>query len=100
MCPQSVLKEKHVYRLLNKSQFDLNRLIGRLRSTSYALTPAKGYQQMIADITALYNQHHVEGQAVFPYLTRLYLRKLDVTASIFSRYLRSCPKPIPEVKSN
>ena len=67
-----------IIKLDNHQQFDLNGLIGRLRSTSYALTPEQaGYDAMIDDITALFQQYAENGLVTFPYLTKAYHGKLN-----------------------
>lgn len=57
-----------------EQQFDLEGLIGRLRSTSYALTADQlGYENMIADVIELFNKYQINNQITFPYRTKLYL---------------------------
>ena len=66
-----------VHQFENQQTFDLDGLVGRLRSTSYALTPAQdNYNKMLEDLTHLFNQYQTNGQVIFPYTTKLYLGKL------------------------
>ncbi len=65
------------YEFENQQIFDLKGLVGRLRSTSYALTPDQDkYDNMIEDLTHLFYQYQTNGQVIFPYTTKLYLGKL------------------------
>ncbi len=61
----------------NQQQLDKDGLIGRLRSTSYALTPEQvGYAAMIEDIESSFKKHAVNNKVTFTYKTKLYLGKL------------------------
>ncbi len=66
-----------IYQFENQQLFDWKGLVGRLRSTSYALTPDQDhYDNMIKDLTHLFNQYQTNGKVIFPYTTKLYLGKL------------------------
>ncbi len=63
----------YYYACGNQQSFDLAGLKGRLLSSSYSLTAGDaGYQIMIDELHALFQQHEVAGQIKFEYETRVY----------------------------
>lgn len=61
----------------NTKLMDRDGLIGRLLSCSYALKPQdSGYDAMLNDINALFEQYQDNGQVAFPYKTKLFYAKL------------------------
>ena len=67
------MTQENIHRF-NQQQFDLAGFMGRLRSSSYALTPDQpGFELMIAEATELFNKYQENNQIIFPYQTKMYL---------------------------
>ncbi len=61
----------------NPQRLDLDGLLGRLRSTSYAPLPDDPlYEPLMADITRIFKAHAEAGEVTFAYNTRLYIGQL------------------------
>jgi hypothetical protein len=61
----------------NLQRFDLNGVIGRLLSSSYAPLPGHpGHEPMMADLRAVFERHAVDGAVDFLYITELYTVRL------------------------
>jgi len=61
----------------NPQRYDLEGLIGRLMSSSYA--PEEGHPEhapLLAGLRALFQRHEQNGEVVFPYETRVYFAQL------------------------
>ena len=61
----------------NPQALDYAGLEGRLLSSSYAPEPGHPhYAPMMQELRTLFDRHQRKGQVVFPYVTRVYLRRL------------------------
>jgi SAM-dependent methyltransferase len=57
----------------NQQEFDLEGLLGRLNSSSYAPEPgAAAYEPLQADVTALFENHQRDGMVAFRYRTTVW----------------------------
>ena len=80
--------DKHIFRFYAPQQveifvaandqiFDLDSLLGRLMSSSYAPKPPSPiYDTLIQEMTALFNRHNQNGRVRFNYQSKLYLGQL------------------------
>lgn len=59
-------------------RFDMNGLIGRTLSCSYAPQPGDPrYEPMIAELTRLFDEHQQDGIVTFEYDTEIYIGRLQ-----------------------
>lgn len=61
----------------NCQHFDLDRLKGRMQSSSYTPPPgASGFADLMAGLEAVFQEHAMQGRVVFEYETQLHLGRL------------------------
>ncbi len=62
----------------NPQKLDLEGLLGRLRSTSYAPKPGDDiYEPLMENVTRIFEEHAEDGEVTFAYKTQLYVGRLS-----------------------
>jgi ubiquinone/menaquinone biosynthesis C-methylase UbiE len=70
-------QQVEIFVAANDQLFDLDSLLGRLMSSSYAPKPPSPiYDTLIQEMTALFNRHNQNGRVRFIYQSKLYLGQL------------------------